>query len=71
MWHTEHHFYLNLLAYGIMQEWFRYSECCGNDEHNNKRRTIATLHATHVPHPGALACEAQLQGVLACKDVYY
>ncbi|KAF2282971.1 hypothetical protein GH714_043290 [Hevea brasiliensis] len=31
------------------------------------QHTSAAMHRAHVPHPGALACQVQLQGVLECE----
>lgn len=43
----------------------------GNKHTKERQRSTSAVHASHVPHPGSLACEAQLQGLLACKDRHH
>uniref|UniRef100_A0A0A8YGY1 Uncharacterized protein n=1 Tax=Arundo donax TaxID=35708 RepID=A0A0A8YGY1_ARUDO len=43
----------------------------GGEHSAQGRGGVAAVHVAHVPHPGALARQAQLQGLLARQDRHH
>lgn len=60
-------FSLNIIV--DTQKWLKETE--GVTQSKEEQYTIATMHTSYVSHTGALACQAQLQGLLASEDRHY
>ena len=55
----------------LLQEQLQNTSDERNKHSEERQYSVAAVHTPHVPGPSALACEAQLQGLLACEDCRY